>query len=559
MVKNMPVGVDDFADVIGNDYYFVDKTRFIKMILDKQVKVTLITRPRRFGKTLNLSMLYYFFTQKNSTENRKLFAGLEIMRADEKYIREQGTRPVIFLTFKDIKYKNWPGELGTIVNLMSELYQQYLYLADSAALSKYDKDYFDNICKKTASQADLEESLAKLCKFLTVHYDRKPILLLDEYDAPIISAWHNNYYDDCIQFMRRFLGTALKNNINLDFAVLTGITRVSKESIFSGLNNLSVCGVLSELYDDCFGFTPDETKKLMRESGYAGKVSELKQWYDGYKFGNTEIYNPWSVINFVYHNCKYRAYWINVSDNAILHTMLQGVDSRRRKELESLLYGQTIETTVDENIVYSDLGGSRDSLYMVLLHTGYLKAVNVKEYKDGIAFVSLKIPNREIHFAYRKEILRHIVPGQGVTLLQEMLDAMTDGRAKDFSEKLSKVLLDSVSYNDVAKKPENFYHGLLLGLSVLLSDEYRIESNRESGYGRFDIAFFPRGNDMAGVILEIKAANSDNELVKLARTAADQIEQKKYQRELECEGVRNIWKYGIALYGKKVEIFMAES
>ena len=548
----MPIGIDDFAEMINKNYYFVDKTPFIEQIMENQAKVTLITRPRRFGKTLNLSMLNYFFTLDNAEENRKLFSGLYIENTE--YMQEQGTRPVIFLTFKDIKHTNWNDTKEKLASILAKLYNKYVFLLSSDKLNDLHRKKFVSIYEEKLSRKDMEESLESLCEMLFLHYNKKPLLLIDEYDTPIISAWHNHFYDDCIQFMRNFFSSALKNNLNLDFAVLTGITRVSKESIFSGLNNLDVCGVTSDSYSDCFGFTQQEAEKLMQDCGYAVKLNELQQWYDGYKFGDTEIYNPWSVINFVRNKCNFKPYWINVSDNAILRDVLTHVDEQRYNELEKLLEGDSVEVTLNENIVYSDLSGNRDALFMMLLHTGYLKAVNIKEFRPRVNLVELKIPNCEIQQAYEQEILRYTVPNQGETLLWHMLEAMISGNSTEFEKKLSKVLIDIVSCHDAATKPENFYHGLLLGFSVLMTGVYRIESNRESGLGRFDIAFFPLDNIHAGVILELKAAKTEAEMAELAKTAVKQIQDKAYCAELKRQGVAQIWQYGISFHGKKVHI-----
>lgn len=547
----MPIGIDDFAEMINENYYFVDKTKFIEQLRCERAKVTLITRPRRFGKTLNLSMLNYFFNIDNATENKKLFNGLYIEKTE--YVSEQGTRPVIFLTLKDIKSNTWDSQVEKISNNLSELYQQYLFISNSSELSRYDKVYFEDVCSQKSTNIKLEEALAKLCKMLALYYGKKPVLLIDEYDTPIISAWCYHFYDECIQFVRNLYGSALKNNKYLDFAVLTGITRVSKESIFSGLNNINVCGVLSKKYSDCFGFTQQEAEKFINECGYAEKMSDLQQWYDGYKFGNTEIYNPWSVINFISNECEFKPYWINVSDNAILRDVLAHIDEQRYKELKTLLKGDSVEVTLNENIVYSDLSNDRDALYMILLHTGYLKATNITNYPNEINMIDLKIPNREIKVAYNQEVMRYIVPKTGLSTLQKMLFAVINGKTAEFEKILSQVLLDMVSYHDTAA-PESFYHGMLLGFSVLMTDVYRIESNRESGLGRFDIAFFPLNNVNPGVILELKAAKSETELIELAKTAVKQIKEKGYSTELERQGVTKIWKYGISFYRKKVHV-----
>ena len=550
--KTMPIGVDDFREIVTKKYCFVDKTRFIKEILDGHSKVTLITRPRRFGKTLNLSMLRYFFTVENKEKNRGLFAGLDIERAGERYMAEQGSRPVVFLTLKGAQAKDYGGMMVKLSELLRQVYDRVLYLQDSEALSLQDKEYFKSVLNTECPPDKLQFALANLTKFLQKHHGRETVLLLDEYDAPIISAWERGYYDECIDFMRGFLGEALKTNEALDFAMLTGVTRVSKESIFSGLNNLDVCGVLSDIYADIFGFTQAEVEGLMTACGVEDKLPELKRWYDGYQFGNVEIYNPWSVINFIRNSCKFQPYWLNTSGNSILKALLARIDARKEKDLMGLLEGKAVSTPLRENIIYADLNSDRNTLYMMLLTSGYLKAV--KTWKDEYYedWVSLEIPNLEIRRAYRYEVLEYIVPNQGQIVLMDLMEAMTEGKAEDFARYLSELLRDFVSFHDSAHQPESFYHGLLLGLSVWLEGRYRVESNRESGYGRFDIAFFPLKENLPGVVMELKAVKEEGEMEAAARAAISQIEEKKYLAGLIWQGVTEVWKYGIAFCGKKM-------
>ena len=555
--KTMPIGVDNFKDLIAKNYYFVDKTRFIKELIDGHSAVTLLTRPRRFGKTLTLSMLRYFFTLEKAEENRALFAGLDIEKAGEEYMQAQGSRPVIFLSLKEVQQGNWSDELDSFRLFLSNLYQNYLFLSKSEALSQVDRDFFATVLHRKATLAELEASIINLCRYLYLHYGQKTILLLDEYDAPIIASWEYGYYKDCILFMKRFLGAALKTNEYLDFAVLTGVSRVSKESIFSDLNNLNVCSILSYKYSDILGFTEDEAEKLLVDNGVGDKMPELKKWYNGYQFGHTEIYNPWSVLKYVDNDCDPSPYWLNTSGNVILHELLKRVDDKRRRELTSLVQGQTVKAVVDEGVIYPEIKENANSLYMMLMTTGYLKAI--KKYQDQRHrnWCLLKIPNLEVQTAYEQEILNHISGRGGEVLLFDMLDAMTEGRADDFQSCLQRVLRDMVSYHDTAE-PESFYHGLMLGLTVLMEGEYRIESNRESGYGRFDLAFFPINKNSPGVILELKAApkTPEEELMKLAEKALAQIDDKEYITELKREGVENIWRYGVAFGGKKVALAM---
>ena len=551
--KAMPIGVDDFREMVTKKYCFVDKTRFIKEILEGHSKVTLITRPRRFGKTLNLSMLRYFFALENGEKNRELFAGLDIERAGEEYMREQGSRPVVFLTLKGAQAKEYGGMMVKLSELMRQVYDRVLYLQDSEALSPQDKEYFKSVLNTDCSPDKLQFSLANLTKFLQKHHGREAVLLMDEYDAPIISAWERGYYEDCIDFMRGFLSEALKTNEALDFAVLTGVTRVSKESIFSGLNNLRVCSVLSERYSDIFGFTQAEADRLLAMCGLEEKSGDLKKWYDGYIFGSSEIYNPWSVISFIDNDCKFQPYWLNSSGNSILQVLLRQVDEQRCKELTGLLRmkDSPVNALVDEGIIYPDIENDENALYMMLLTTGYLKAVAKWQDRCSRWWCSLQIPNREVLQAYEDEVLSKVAGRGNRVLLLSMLEAMTEGRTEVFQKQMKRILRDMVSFHDTAQ-PESFYHGLLLGLSVWLEGRYRVESNRESGYGRFDIAFFPLREKMPGVILELKSVKTEEEMEEAAKAALSQIETKEYTAELARQGVTEVWKYGIAFCGKKM-------
>ena len=552
--KPMPIGVEDFRELREN-YYFVDKTRFIKELWDNKGKVTLITRPRRFGKTLTLSMLQYFFTPENAEDNRKLFAGLDIERAGVEYMREQGTRPVVFLTLKDVNAAQFPDMLDLLRETLRKLYGRFRYLVhDGTSLPQDDIRFFQSILDKSAKTADMQTSLQNLMQFLEQHHGKKPILLLDEYDAPIQSAWVHGCYDDCIGFMRGFLGAALKTNPSLDFAVLTGITRISKESIFSGLNNLDVCTILNETYSDILGFTQDEVRQMCEDLGIQDKLPEIRHWYDGYRFGSTEIYNPWSVIKFIKEG-QFDAYWINVSGNSILRDLLTHVDDERRSELEALLQGKPVEAAINENIVYPEIHKNRDALYTMLLTTGYLKPFRLQPIQSDSRSASrlgeFVLPNQEIRLAYNDEILNYMTNDTGITILLQLLRSMLEGDAELFRRRLQKILLEHVSMYDAAY-PESFYHGMMLGFSVLMEGSYRVESNGESGCGRFDLAFFPEKENAPGVILEFKKAKSEDELEDKAREALVQIEEKDYATALKKQGVKDIWKYGIAFFGKRL-------
>ena len=549
--KRLPIGIEDFKELIEDNYYFVDKTGFIADFMDNRGKVTLFTRPRRFGKTLTLSMLLHFFTLENAAENRKLFTGLNIEKRGEEYMAEQGTRPVVFLTLKDATARNFDDTIVKVTEVTQRLYERYDYLLKSDKISDNGKNYFRQLMDGTLSVARLQSALVNLMQMLTAHHGKKSVLLLDEYDAPIIYAVQHNFYDECIDFMRGLLSSAFKTNPALDFAVLTGVTRVSKESIFSGLNHFDVHGVLSNNFSDAFGFTQAEVDEMMRYYEIESELPELKKWYDGYQFGKSEIYNPWSIINFVQKGSLFRAYWINVSGNVILKDMLARVDANRREQLTTLLNGGTIDTPLEEGIVYSQIFTSQTALFSMLLTSGYLKAIKTWQDEYHEEWIRLKIPNLEIWTAYRREIANYIVPTSGEILLRDMTTAMTNGNATKFAEHLAAVLRDFVSYHDTAS--ESFYHGLLLGLSVGLFGKYTIESNAESGYGRFDIAFIPaQGRDLPGVVLEIKITKNEDELEATAQKALAQIDDKKYTAKLSAQGAKVIWRYGVAFCGKKV-------
>ena len=496
-------------------------------------------------------MLQYFFGAEHGEENRKLFSGLDIERAGERYMQEQGTRQVVFLTLKEAQSRCFSGMMEKLAEMLRQLYGNFQYLQDSEALSTQDREYFASILNGACPKEKMSFALLNLMKNLEKHHDQKPLLLLDEYDAPILSAWEKGYYEECIDFMRGFLSAALKTNPSLGSAVLTGVARISKESIFSGLNNLNVCSILTEKYSDAFGFTREEAAQLMEDCGVGDRMPELAQWYDGYLIGGRELYNPWSVIQFIDHGCKFQPYWLNTSGNAILRDLLERVDSRRKKDLEGLLHGKPVETPAMENFVFGNVRDNRNALFMLLMTTGYLKPVEMWKDEECVDWVKLQIPNMEVRMAYRSEILNHIVPSQGEILLRDMLRSMAEGDTEGFAENLSDILRDYISYHDAAQ-PESFYHGLLLGFSVLMDGKYKVESNKESGYGRFDIAFFPQKENAPGVILELKTAKSEEELEAKAQEALAQIAEKAYGAEMARQGVKEIWRYGIAFCGKRV-------
>lgn len=548
----MPVGVDNFREMVSRDYYFVDKTNFIKELLDNKNKVTLITRPRRFGKTLAMRMLQEFFDI--NAAGRDTFKGLSISRAGEKYIQHRGKYPVIFFSLKDIATGNYQDALRDLCGKISDLYAEYGFLAESPALNEREKEYFLSVYNIADHEQYGRDKWGKSLKMLTVylwkHYGVKTILLLDEYDAPIQHAWEDGYYEDMIRFMRQFYSEVLKGNDALEFAVLTGVLRVAKESIFSGLNNLKVCSVLSEAYSDVFGFTGEEVARMAADLQLEDKLPEIREWYDGYSFGGSEIYNPWSVIMYFDAKCKPAPYWVNTSGNGIIKYMLDRLDGRGREDLQSLMDGNTISKQVQEGIIYEEIGSNADDLYTMLLTTGYLKCTRSQ---DGLlgTYMDLQIPNLEILRLFTREIAQNFTGYRGVSDITNMMDEMLKGNAVLFEEDLNRILRNSVSYHDAANG-ESFYHGMMLGFCVLLKDTHIVESNRESGYGRFDLALIPTDRRYYGVIMEFKRAADEGQLEEKALEALAQIEELSYIAEFQQRQIEKVWKYGIAFCGKKV-------
>lgn len=548
----MPVGVDNFREMVSRDYYFVDKTNFIKELLDHKNKVTLITRPRRFGKTLAMRMLQEFFDI--NAAGRDTFKGLNISRAGEKYIQHRGKYPVIFFSLKDIATGNYQDALRDLCGKISDLYAEYGFLAESPALNEREKEYFLSVYNIADHEQYGRDKWGKSLKMLTVylwkHYGVKTILLLDEYDAPIQHAWEDGYYEDMIRFMRQFYSEVLKGNDALEFAVLTGVLRVAKESIFSGLNNLKVCSVLSEDYSDIFGFTGQEVARMAADLQMEDKLPEIRAWYDGYSFGGSEIYNPWSVIMYFDAKCKPAPYWVNTSGNGIIKYMLDRLDGRGREDLQSLMDGNTISKQVQEGIIYEEIGSNADDLYTMLLTTGYLKCTSSQDSLLG-TYMDLQIPNLEILRLFTREIAQNFTGYRGVSDITNMMDEMLKGNAVLFEEDLNRILRNSVSYHDAANG-ESFYHGMMLGFCVLLKDSHIVESNRESGYGRFDLALIPTDRRYYGVIMEFKRAADEGQLEEKALEALAQIEELSYIAEFQQRQIEKVWKYGIAFCGKKV-------
>ena len=547
---SMPVGLDNFREMIAREYYFVDKTKFIKELLDSNAMVTLITRHRRFGKTLAMRMLQEFFDI--NAAGRDTFKGLNISRAGEKYMQHRGKYPVIFLQLKNVAAGDFEKSFAFLKAIIARLYREYAFLEESPALTGDEKEYYVRVRRgrEHCTYDDLAMSLGNLTDMLYRHYGIRPIVLIDEYDAPIQHAWEDGYYEDMIRFMRQFYSEVLKGNEALEFAVLTGVLRVAKESIFSGLNNLKVCSVLSGEYSDIFGFTGEEVAKMAVDLQQEDKLPEIKAWYDGYTFGGTEIYNPWSVIMYFDAGCKPAPYWVNTSGNGIVKQMFKFSGQEGADDLQSLMDGGSVFKQLREGVVYANIGDRIDDLYSILLMTGYLKCVGLMEKLYGEE-AELRIPNKEIRSLFGREILENFIAAGSVSRLGRMLDAMVSGHGDIFESVLSGIVRNNVSYHDAANG-ESFYHGMMLGFCVLLKDTHIVQSNRESGYGRFDLALIPTDRRYYGVILEFKRAADEAQLEEKALEALAQIEELSYIAEFEQRQIEKVWKYGIAFCGKKV-------
>ena len=550
--KSLPIGISDYVRAQA-DYYYVDKTLLIKEFLDQKPLVSLFTRPRRFGKTLNMDMLRVFF-EISEEDTSKYFEDKAIWRCGEEYRRQQGQYPVVFLTFKDVKFDSWKATLDKIRDLLQEEFGRHQELADSDKLAEYEKTYFAKIINGDASEVDLTASLAKLSQMLTKHYGKAPIIIIDEYDTPIQEGYSKDFYDEIIGFMRNFFSGAFKDNKNLTYGFLTGILRIAQESIFSGLNNLTVNSVMDEEYDRFFGFTASEVREMLEYYGVLDKEEELKDWYDGYLFGSTEIYNPWSVINYISKGCIPQAYWVNTGKNEILEDVLKVATDDITERLYSLMQGERVIARIDQNVVYRSLSEDPANIYSLLLVAGYLKTPKKELQADGSYLCEVSIPNREIAAVYKSEILSHLLQIGAITrtTANKIAESLYANEYKKLQKAIAEYMDKSISFYDAGA--EGFYHGLVLGLIALMDNQYKIKSNRESGDGRYDISLFPREGRYPGIIMELKWKKDlkADELSGLADEALAQIDEKRYDVEMKEGGIQDILKFGVAFSGKKV-------
>ena len=564
MAKVISIGNQSFESMRERDNFYVDKTSFIKEWWENEDIVTLITRPRRFGKTLNMNMLECFFSNKYK-DRGDLFEGLDIWK-EEKYRKLQGTYPVIFLSFADVKQNNYEETIQKIKKIIFDIYQKYDFLKDWEGLTDKEKTAFRNIdC--VMSDIVAQGAIKDLSDYLSRYFGKKVIILLDEYDTPMQEAYVSGYWEELVAFTRSLFNATFKTNPYLERAIMTGITRVSKESIFSDLNNLVVVTTTSNQYETAFGFTEEEVFNALDEQGLSEKKQEVKSWYDGFTFGDSrDIYNPWSIINYLKYK-KFTTYWADSSSNGLINNLIQKGSPYIKTMLETLIKGEKINVIIDEQIVFSELDYSEDAVWSLMLASGYLKVISSEELnliRESYNEYELAITNREILFMFRKMILRWFTPAKRET--NEFIKALINGDVESMNAYMNKVTLKTISYFDSGnspsdEEPERFFHGLVLGLMVDQTENYIITSNRESGYGRYDIMLEPidKSNEkQPGIVIEFKVINPKKEktLEETVEAALNQIEDKGYDAELVKRGVKkeNIHHYGFAFKGKKVLI-----
>ena len=541
-MKRIGIGLSDFKELIEENYYYFDKTKFIDEIVKDGAKVKLFARPRRFGKTLNMSMLKYFFDIKEAEENRKLFKGLYIEKTES--FKEQGQYPVVFLSLKDLKATNWEIMQEKIVVTLSDFFSEYYYLLKE--LNENDADKFKKVLREEANLSNLGTTLKFLTKILYEKYNKKVVILVDEYDSPLVSAYINGYYNKAKDFFKTFYSTVLKDNNYLQMGILTGIIRVIKAGIFSDLNNLRTYTILSDVYTDSYGLTEEEVEKSLKDYGIGAEILKVKDWYDGYKFGDSEVYNPWSILNFL-QDKELRAYWVDTSGNDLINDVLKKITKDTIRALERLFDGEGLRQNISRT---SDLSKLLDEneLWELLLFSGYLTIEEKIDQKNYI----LRLPNKEVKELFKDSFLEKYF-GRG-NKLSYLMEALIENRIDEYEEKLQEMLLTSVSYNDTKKGNEAFYHGLIMGMGLYLEGEYITKSNIESGLGRYDFLVEPKNKSKRAFIMEFKSTDSVEKLEEISKEALKQIEDKKYDVSLKQNGIKEITHIGIAFYGKQIKI-----
>lgn len=554
----LPVGVENFEDLIQTGYYFVDKTLFIRELIDMKGKVNLFTRPRRFGKTLNMSMIRYFF-EMGKKDHSDLFQGLKIMDAGEEYLAHMGQYPVISVSLKSMKQYSYELAYEMLKKAVGGEYSRHWEAVEaSGRLSGANLERYLRIRDLKGSEGDYADALKFLSECLYICTGRKSIILIDEYDVPLENAYFSGFYEKMVSVIRSLFESALKTNDYLEFAVVTGCLRISKESIFTGLNNLNVVSITNSSFAEHFGFTQEEVERMLQDYGLEENLETVRKWYDGYRFGETEVYNPWSVINYVnscYHDKKAFAkpYWSNTSSNSIVKNLIEHADISVKQEIERLIEGGTIEKPIHEDITYDDMNSTQDNLWNFLFFTGYLKKISERQEGETI-YMEMAIPNSEVRYVYKNAVLRWFEERTGKKELTPLYESLLNGKADQAAEILSENLMETISFYDYQ---ESYYHGFLAGMLKNIGN-YIVQSNRESGNGRPDILVrYPSVRGKA-VIIEIKVSKTYQGLEEKCDEALNQIEDQKYEEALRQEGYQDILKYGVAFYRKECMVKLAK-
>ena len=539
MKKGIRVGIEDFKKIIEEDCYYFDKTNYIEELLKDKTEIKLFTRPRRFGKTLNMTTLKYFFDVRNAEENRKLFKNLYIEKSE--YFKEQGQYPTIFITLKDTKKNNWEECYSKIKIILRDLYEEHSYIKDKLSINE--KEEYDKILFKK-DDAEYDNALLNLTKYLYNYYQKKVVLLIDEYDSPLITANQFGYYKEAINFFRDFLSSALKTNSNLKMGVLTGIVQVAKEGIFSGLNNVKTYNILGDKFEIFFGLSEEEVEEALKYFEMTYEIEEVKRWYDGYKFGNSEVYNPWSIVNYL-SDRGLQAYWVNTSDNALIYDNLKNSTVDVFKDLEALFEGKAIKKEISPFFTFEELS-KFDGIWQLMVYNGYLK---ISEKLSNDEYM-IKIPNYEIQTFFKKGFIdKFLVSGN---YFNPMMDALLDGDIEEFERRLQNIFLVNTSFYDL--KGEKVYHSLFLGMLIWLRDKYEVKSNGERGHGRYDAMLIPLDKIKPAYIFEFKVSKTIKGLTAKAEEALEQIKEKQYDAGLKEKGISKIYRIGIAFKGKNVKV-----
>ena len=558
MKKKLPIGISDFKKIIDGNYYYFDKTELIKSIIGEPGEVKLFTRPRRFGKTLNMSMIKYFFDIENKNENKKLFENLKI--SENEYFEKQGTAPVISISFRNYDESSWGNGFEMIKNTISDLYDEFEFVKENLSARK--KEKYDSILFNRATEATWKLSLLDLTKYLYEYYGQKVVVLIDEYDQPIIDSYVKGYYQEAISFFKTFYGVVLKDNNYLEMGIMTGILRVAKENIFSGLNNLRVHTILDNRFTEYFGITESEVKKVLKDFNLEFELQDVQKWYNGYLFGDIKVYNPWSIINFL-NDEKLKPYWVNTSGNELIKLYLKKLKNEIFDDFSKLLNKKSILRRIDENMTFANLEANyEENIWNLFFHSGYLTLA--EEVQDDEEQVYLKIPNEEILKMFSKMFIE--VYFENYNSFYNMVYSLKNGDIETFNKELKKILLENVGIFDVSGVyKEQFYHGLMLGIILTLKNEYEITSNNFSGKGRYDLLLKPKNLEKRkeGIILELKVVNamenlSEDKIFEKLENECDialqQIEKKEYASVLKNSGVENVLKIGIAFFGKEVAV-----